>query len=62
MRRELPEPDLELLYDPQTSGGLFFAVDPSVGDAPEKAFRKADEPLWLVGEAVAGESGGIEIV
>jgi selenide,water dikinase len=51
----------ELLYDPQTSGPLLAAVDPTEAVALVAAFRAAGEPVWIVGEAVAGSAGGIEI-
>ncbi len=52
----------EILYDPQTSGPLLAVVDPSHADALVAAFRAAGEPVWVVGTAVAGREGGIEIV
>ena len=52
---------VDLLYDPQTSGPLLAAVDPSHAVALVAAFRAAGEPVWIVGEAVTGRSGGIEI-
>lgn len=52
----------EILYDPQTSGPLLAAVAPSHADALVAAFRAAGEPVWVVGTAVAGREGGIEIV
>jgi selenide,water dikinase len=51
----------EILYDPQTSGPLLAAVDPSHADALVAAFRAAGEPVWIVGTAVDGREGGIEI-
>jgi selenide,water dikinase len=51
-----------LLHDPQTSGPLLAAVAPAAADALVRAFRAADEPVWAVGEAVAGRAGGIELV
>jgi len=51
----------EILYDPQTSGPLLAAVDPSHADALVAAFRAAGEPLWVVGSVVVGREGGIEI-
>jgi selenide,water dikinase len=51
----------EILYDPQTSGPLLAAVDPSRAEALVAAFRAAGEPVWVVGEVVAGREGGIEI-
>jgi selenide,water dikinase len=50
-----------VLYDPQTSGPLFAAVAPETADGLVRAFRAAGEPVWLVGEAVDGREGGIEI-
>ena len=57
----LPPWQREVLYDPQTSGPLLAAVDPLQADAVVAAFRAAGEPVWVVGEAVAGREGGIEI-
>ena len=50
-----------LLFDPQTSGGLFASVEASAAPRVLDAFRNAGEPAWHVGEAVAGETGRIEI-
>ena len=54
--------DRTLVFDPQTSGGLFFAVAPDRADAVQAAFDDATEPLWPVGEAIEGEAGTLEIV
>ena len=51
----------DLLFDPQTSGPLLAAVAPEAADALVRAFRSAGEPVWVVGEAIAGRPGGIEI-
>ncbi len=51
-----------LLFDPQTAGGLLLAVDAGSRDELERAFENSEEPLRLVGEAVAGEPGIIEVV
>lgn len=49
------ETDLDdLIFDPETSGGLFFAVDPTRCAEIEVAFQKANEPLWRVGEVREG--------
>jgi selenide,water dikinase len=61
-RRSLPRWQLDVLYDPQTSGPLLAAVDPSHAVALLAAFRAAREPVWIVGEAVDGRPGVIEIV
>ncbi len=48
-------PDLDdLLFDPETSGGLFFAVDPARSSEIEQAFEAAGEDLWRVGKVVEG--------
>jgi selenide,water dikinase len=51
-----------LLFDPQTSGGLFAAVDPGAAAAILDAFRRQGEPVWVVGEARAGAPGHIQVV
>jgi len=51
-----------LLYDPQTSGPLLAAVAPDAVRALVDAFRSAGEPLFVVGEALAGPEGGVEFV
>ena len=51
-----------LLTDPQTSGGLFAAVDPSAAEALLERFRAANEPVWRVGEVVEGKAGAIRVV
>lgn len=49
------ETDLDdLIFDPETSGGLFFSVDPARTTDIEVAFSAANEPLWRVGLAQAG--------
>jgi selenide,water dikinase len=51
----------DLLYDPQTSGPLLAAVDPSQAANVIAAFQSAGEPLWVVGEAKTGPGGTIEL-
>ena len=51
----------DVLYDPQTSGPLLAAVDTSHAPALVAAFRAAGEPGWVVGEAIDGPEGGIEV-
>ena len=54
--------DQELLYDPQTSGGLLVAVAADSADELCSAFEAAAEPIWEIGEVIAGSAGAIEIV
>jgi selenide,water dikinase len=60
-RRSLPRWQRDLLYDPQTSGPLLAAVDPSHAVTLIAAFRAAGEPVWIVGEAADGRPGGVEL-
>jgi selenide, water dikinase len=50
-------PDLDdaarmLLFDPQTSGGLLFAIPPGRVDALLASARQVQQPLWVIGEVV----------
>ena len=49
-----------VLFDPQTSGGLLFAVPPDQAGAVEARFVASREPVWRVGEVVDG--GGVEVL
>jgi selenide,water dikinase len=60
--RPLPPWQLDVLYDPQTSGPLLAAVEASRVGELVSAFRAVGEPVWIVGEAFDGTPGAIEIV
>jgi len=49
-----------VLFDPQTSGGLFFPVHPDRAGDVESHFAAAGETVWRVGEARDGQ--GIEVL
>ncbi len=51
-----------VLWDPQTSGGLLAAVDPAAAARLVAAFEAAGEPVWVVGEAIEGRAGRLEVV
>jgi selenide,water dikinase len=59
--RRLDDWQRTLLFDPQTSGGLFLSVSPGRAAALEDALREANEPVWGIGEVLLGEAGRIEI-
>ena len=44
----------ELLFDPQTSGGLLFAAPAAATERVEAAFAAADHPLWRIGHVQPG--------
>jgi selenide, water dikinase len=44
----------QLLFDPQTSGGLLFALPPEAGGALAKRMVAAGEPCWEIGRVVVG--------
>jgi selenide,water dikinase len=48
---------LDLLYDPQTSGGLLIACPRRRARALEAAFTADGEPIWRIGEVGSGEAG-----
>jgi selenide,water dikinase len=50
----------QLLYTPETSGGLLAAVPPERLEALIARFREAGHPCWVIGEVLVGE--GIQVV
>jgi len=58
--REIPDEIQQLLYTPETSGGLLIALGPAEADRLETLYRQAGQPVWRVGEVVEG--AGIEVV
>ncbi len=58
--RELPKELIDLLYDPQTSGGLLIATPRAQADEMLDRFNDAGQDAWLIGEAI--EQAGIEVV
>jgi selenide,water dikinase len=52
---EIVEEVQQLLYTPETSGGLLVAVPPDVLDTLLALFEEVDHPCWVVGEVVEGE-------
>ncbi len=56
---KLPEDAQMLLFDPQTSGGLLFAVPDRLLEQFEHAAKAAHQPYWMIGEVTS--SGKIEV-
>lgn len=50
----------QLLYTPETSGGLLAAIPAHQLDELVQRFQEAGQPCWVVGEVVEGE--GIEVI
>jgi selenide,water dikinase len=53
---------LDLLYDPQTSGGLLVAVADSESQAAIGAFAAAGVPATRIGRAISAEDARIVVV
>lgn len=49
--------DREILWDPQTSGGLFAAIDPAIW--PELAALAPETTFWRIGEVMEAAEGGL---
>ncbi len=57
---EIEEEVQQLLYTPETSGGLLVAVPPKKLERLTGLFDEAGHPCWVVGEVVEGE--GVEVI
>ncbi len=55
----IPEALQHVLFDPQTSGGLLFAVSPERAKDVEPRFEAAGLPVWRIGEVIEG--AGVEV-
>ncbi len=51
---EIPQSILDLLFDPETSGGLLISVASERAAQLEHVFAAANEPLWQIGDVEAG--------
>ena len=58
--RGVPDEIQQLLYTPETSGGLLIALPPAEAERLEALYGEAGQPVWRVGEVVEGE--GVEVV
>jgi selenide,water dikinase len=57
--RDVPDEIQQLLYTPETSGGLLIALAPAAADRLAVLCGEAGQPVWRVGEVVEGR--GIEV-
>jgi selenide, water dikinase len=62
MDLEIPEPLQDLLYDPQTSGGLLVAVDRTNADLALQTLRSRNVSAWLIGEISARGDHAIRVI
>lgn len=53
--KSMPEDELMLLFDPQTSGGLLLAVNCDSLDDFRIQAESAGQPIWVIGEVVEGD-------
>lgn len=60
LRGDLSPMNLDLLFDPQTSGGLLAALPAAEADAALAALHTAGVPAWIVGDT-GGEAGLVRI-
>lgn len=51
---EVPQVTRDLLFDPETSGGLLITVSDMRAEALRTAFQATGEPLWEIGRVAPG--------
>ncbi len=61
-RADLPIPVIDLLADPQTSGGLLMAVSPEKVDSLRQKLLGAGCGGWVIGRVEEGEAGTMRVV
>jgi selenide, water dikinase len=57
---EVPEEMRQLLFTPETSGGLLVAIPPDKVELTKKLFTESRHPFWIIGEAVEGQ--GLKVI
>jgi selenide,water dikinase len=62
-RRQLKREEEELLFDPQTSGGLLLAVPASrAGELVQKLKEAGVQDAVVIGQVIASDHPGIDLV
>jgi selenide,water dikinase len=63
MDPDLPGPLNDLLYDPQTSGGLLISLpSDQAQNLVETLKKEAQMDAWIVGQVVEGPPGEFQII
>ena len=57
-----PAEVVDLLYDPQTSGGLLLAVPPAAADDLDRELDARGVPRWRVGRLTDGRAGALSVL
>lgn len=52
--KAVSQPIVDLLFDPETSGGLLISVSADHATSLEQAFDREKEPLWRIGQVESG--------
>ncbi len=50
---------VDLLYDPQTSGGMIFAIDPDTLSSVDGLAREMDQGIWVIGRFIKEPKGRV---
>jgi selenide,water dikinase len=56
----IPDEMRQLLFTPETSGGLLLAVPPDRADSLMARFAAAGQPVWVIGEVTEGQGIMVE--
>ena len=56
-----PDRGRQLLFDPQTSGGLLLAVPPAAADDLDRELDARGVPRWRVGRLTDGRAGALSV-
>jgi selenide,water dikinase len=60
--KDANEAVVDLLFDPQTSGGLMFAIPPEESESLVAALRENGMTGWVIGEFFEGTPGMVEVI